>query len=485
MPTNETGRGLPYAVPEDDDPEIGRLIHSWRYRGAAVEWDDIIGHDPQKLRCRELVEKVNRSSEELRRLRLRVGAGLVISGPSGVGKSLMARALASALGRDVIAPPTSELNAETIRRLYSQLAKHGRPSVVLLDEAESLIGPDYHPALDPAAQGALLAALDGISIPGRGPITVAITTLPIEQLDEAAVRPGRLAPRLVLEPPSSEERRTLLERSVADLPLDGELDFDRLVERTAGWTGAELASAVEEACSRSLVDHNDALRQELLLEVIAERYVIEDLQEEGHDTTERLAVHEAGHALYAYLIFPGGVQSVSLRRHHGVTILAEHLEHELADAGHLRRLAEVGLAGQAAEVLTYGSAGLAAGLASDKYKATSLLLEVLRTQHPYDPVALEAGEASDRGSERMRAGWHAELEAMAAESYARVLRFLTPHRRAFLRFAALLQEASDRTLSGEELEAAIERVIPGSTDLYGEGPDAGAWRPHGPGPGRG
>jgi hypothetical protein len=93
---------------------------------------------------------------------------------------------------------------------------------------------------------------------------------------------------------------------------------------------------------------------------------------------------------------------------------------------------------------------------------------VLRTQHPYDPAALESGEASDRGSERMRSGWHAEVEAMAAAAYTRVLGKLTMHRHALRRFAELLQEAPDQTLSGEQLEAAIEAAIPGATDLYGE-----------------
>jgi SpoVK/Ycf46/Vps4 family AAA+-type ATPase len=475
MPRNEQHESLPFAIPEDDDAEMQGLIRSWRYRGPAVEWEEIVGHEPQKLRCQEVVEKLRRTPEDLTRLRLHVGAGLVISGPSGVGKSLLAQALATALGRDVVVPPTSELTPETVRRLYAQLGKGASPVVVLIDEAETLIGHIYNPVLDPSAQNALLAALDGISRPHAGPITVAVTTVPIEQLDDAAIRPGRLAPRLVLEPPSPDERRQLLERAIAGIPVRGELDMDRLVDRTADWTGAELASAVEEACSRSLVDHSDALRQDLLLEIIAERYVIVDPHEGDYDISERIAVHEAGHALYAYLVFPGGVQSVSLRRHHGTTTLNESLLHEMVDGSRIRRLAEVALAGQAAEVLAYGNAGRAAGNGSDKYKATELLFEFLRTQHPYDPAALESGESSDRGSERMRSGWHAEVEAIAAESYAEVLRFLTPHRRAFRRFAELLDDAPDQTLSGDDLEAAIEAVIPGVTDLYGERAAARDW----------
>src|SRR5680860_1472445 len=121
---------LPYAIPDGDDEEMARLIDSWRYRGPRVPWEAIVGHGPQITRCRELVEKLRRSPDELALLRIRVGAGLVISGPAGVGKSLMARALATALDRDVIVPPTGELTAATIRRLYAQLAKDDRPVLV-------------------------------------------------------------------------------------------------------------------------------------------------------------------------------------------------------------------------------------------------------------------------------------------------------------------------------------------------------------------
>jgi SpoVK/Ycf46/Vps4 family AAA+-type ATPase len=458
--TNDDLRDLPYEIPLGDDLEMLALIESWRYRGEHLSWDAIVGHRPQIRRCMELVEKLQRSPDELRRLRIRAGAGLVISGPAGVGKSLMARALANALGRDVIVPPTSELTAESIRRLYAQAAK-AEPSVILLDEAEAIIGVSWVAGADEQAKRAFLAALDGIERPDRSPITVALTTHALTELDDAAIRPGRLAPRLVLEAPTAAERDELLTRAIDGLPAQGAIDLDTLVERTAGWSGAELALAVEEACSRSLLDHSDALRQDLLLEVVAERYVVLDERDEDRLVSERMAIHEAGHALYAYLTWPDGLASVELRRDHGRTRLSDTRWDQVRDVRELRHLTEMSLAGEAAEYLCFGPDGRTAGGLCDKQQVSEYTSELLKISKPYASDALEAGAMSDRGSERMRAAWHAEIEALAAAAQQAVTSWITPHQRAIKRLAQALLDAPNRSLSGDALETAIDDAMHG------------------------
>jgi ATP-dependent Zn protease len=463
MTTEQGAHALPYLVPADGDAEMAALIDAWRYRGPAIGWDAVVGHAAQIERCLELVEKLHRSQEELAQLRLRTGAGLLICGPSGVGKTLLARALASALGREVIAPPTAELTPESIRRLYAELTRTEQAVVVLLDEAESIIAGPWQLHADESKRGAFLAALDGIQRPQRGPITVALTTDRLEQLDEAAIRPGRLAPRLLLEPPTAEERLVLLRRLADGLPVQGSLDLEQVVERTQGWTGAELAGAIEEACSRSLRDHSDALRQDLLLQVVAERYVIVD---EGDEDTradlERVALHEAGHALYAWLRWPGGLASVRIGPRDGSTELLPSVLSRFPDAQQLRHLAELALAGPAAELIAYGEHRVSNGGHRDKAHATELLIGVLEIEKPYAVDVLERGSDSDRGSERMRAGWHAELEARAMDAQASVIRLLAPHAKALRPLAEQLLEAPEGALSGEALEAAIDRALPGS-----------------------
>lgn len=191
--------------------------------------------------------------------------------------------------------------------------------------------------------------------------------------------------------------------------------------------------------------------------------------------SERLAVHEAGHALFGYLNFPGGVVSVELHRTSGHTQLDERLKRTIADGTGLHKLAEMALAGDVAELICYGQGGRTSGSESDKTRATELLLHLLQTRKPYVPAVLESGGMSGHSSERMRAGWHAELEALAAETHASVLRWLTPHAQALRDFARLLLEAPDQALSGDQLEAAIEACLPGAVSgLYGEAGDEAA-----------
>jgi ATP-dependent Zn protease len=447
---------LPFLISaEGNDDEMAALIESWRYRGEPTPWSAIVGHQAQIRRCQELVEKLNRTEEELGRLRIRVGAGLVITGPAGVGKTLLGRALASAAGRPVIVPPTAELTPALVTRLYAQLAK-AEPAVVILDEAEGVIGASWM-TTDAETRRALLAALDGVTKPQRGPITIALTTE--EGLDEAAIRPGRLAPRLVLSAPTAEERRILLQRATADLPTAGEIDLEVVVERTATWTGAELVMAVEEACTRSLIDHSDALRQDLLLEVIGERYVVDDARPFPPQLVESVAIHEAGHAVFGELTWPGQVAVMRIDAGSGNTRLDETGLNRPHDARELQLLAQMGLAGAAAEQLANGREATTEGDRSDRANATSHLIAALDIGRPYDLGTLEMGTASDRGSERMRAGQHAELEAAAQQARAEVLATLAPHLVTIRRLAQALLNAPDQTLSGDELQAALAHAF--------------------------
>ena len=132
MSADEAGR-LPFAIAADqDDAEMVALIESWRYRGPDVPWTAVVGHAPQIRRCREIVEALRRSEADLERLHIRLGKGIVLTGQPGTGKTTLAKAVASDVGRPVVTPPVSELTPGLIARLYAQLGR-SEPVIVVLD----------------------------------------------------------------------------------------------------------------------------------------------------------------------------------------------------------------------------------------------------------------------------------------------------------------------------------------------------------------
>jgi ATP-dependent Zn protease len=379
---------LPHLIDGDTpDAEVAALVESWRYRGAHVPWDAIVGHEPQIRRCQEVVEALHRTNEELDRLNIRLGRGLVLSGPAGVGKTLIARAIAGSIGRDVIAPPVAELTPGLIARLYAHLARI-EPSVVVLDEAERVVGHGFE--IDEDLVRAMCVALDGLERPNRAPITLALTTSSAFGLSTTATRPGRLSPRLELGHPSPEERAVLLERAVAGVPVQGEIAIPVLVERTAGWTGAELSVAIEEAMSRSLLDHTDALTSDNLLAVIAERYVITDPSPRRASMERTIALHEASHALFGFLLWPEDVEYLSLS---GIpsTRLRESFVDSLNDVTSYRNLAGFALAGLAGEIVVLGGEMVTSGASRDRGSATDYLLMSGTRRSPSNRTAWKAG----------------------------------------------------------------------------------------------
>jgi SpoVK/Ycf46/Vps4 family AAA+-type ATPase len=332
--------------------------------------------------------------------------------------------------------------------------------VVILDEAEAVIGKPGLKTTEGATLRALLAALDGIGRPERGPLTIALTTMPAWYMDAGATRAGRLAPRLELSEPSADERRLLFERAITGVPILGNIDLERLVARTGSWTGAEIAVAVEEAIGRSLIDRTDALRMDLLMEVIGERYVVADEAAGRGLDPEAAARHEAGHAIYASLLWPGRVTSVELNQTGGLTKLAdeEMLQHTAAG---MRSLAGVYLAGMASDFLLGGHAGLTSAAQSDREQATKLLRSVASVTSPFEPDVLEGDGEQPKGSERMRAAVAASLEREANALYIEVLRDLATRLSAVRSLAAAVLQSPGHNLAGSELTAAIEAALAG------------------------
>lgn len=443
---------------------IAELIERWAVHGA-TPWAAVVGHAPQVRRLQEIALRLALSDEERARLRLRVGAGLLLYGPPGTGKTLLARAFATAIDRPVIAPPTAELTPALLVALYDELANRP-PVVVVLDEADGLVAREAE-AEDLLLARALLSCIDGVRRPVDGPITIALTTLPPYRQSRAATRPGRLSPHLALDVPTPDDRHRLFARLIEGLPVIGSLDLEILVERTAGWSGAELAGVIEEAVGRSLRDGAPAqrgVRQALLLEVMAERFDVADPPDAADRDVELFSIHESGHALYARLTWgPGSVGVVKLDDDGGSTELAAHLVHRRRTTAEYRREAAMSLAGAVAEELLLGT--VSHGTEGDLGIATDRLARARLLGQPFDEEGLEAGTDSDRGADRMREARYRDIAREAELVRAEVRALLAPRRAALAALAAAVRDADRQTISGATLTDAIEAALATSTGV--------------------
>ncbi len=436
----------------------------------AERLDDVAGIDEVRGELLEVVRYL-RDPAPYRAVGAKPPRGVLLSGAPGLGKTLMAKALAGEADVPFFAASGSDFvelfvgnGARKIRALFKQCRK-AAPCILFIDELDALASSR---SANPSGGGdrehdqtlnAFLVEMDGLA--SRDGIVVIAATNRTDVLDPAVLRPGRFDRRVQVPRPDAKGREKILRVHTRNVPLAADVDLAALGAGTIGMSGADLANLVNEAALHAARQGHtqvaaasfDYAQDRVLVGVPRESSSMHE------DDRHVAAVHEAGHALVAMrckhadrvarvTIVPHGEAAgfvLRLPDRDRVVISRDRLEDDLA----------IALGGRAAEELVFGDGSATTGAASDLQRATQVCREMAGRFGMFPETGLMTYLGQEMSPQAM-AALDDTVRSRLEQAYARACRVLNDERDALHRIADRLMEVG--TIDGTEALALADGI---------------------------
>ncbi|MBR3136213.1 MAG: ATP-dependent zinc metalloprotease FtsH [Clostridia bacterium] len=436
-----------------------------------IRFSDVEGVDEAEESLQEIVDYLENPAK-YREIGASMPKGVLLVGPPGTGKTMLAKAVAGEANVPFFSMSGSEfvemfvgMGASKVRDLFRQ-AKEKAPCIVFIDEIDAIgqkRSAGQYGGNDEREQtlNQLLTEMDGFD-GSNGVIILAATNRP-ESLDPALTRPGRFDRRVPVDLPDLKGREAILKVHAKKIKVADDVDFLQVARMASGASGAELANIVNEAALRAVRDGRDFATQADLEESI--EVVIAGYQKKNAILTDQekkiVAYHEIGHALVAAKQTNSApVQKITIIPRTsgalGYTLQVENDDHYLMNKQELENKIATFTGGRAAEELVFGS--ITTGAANDIEQATKLARAMITRygmSEDFDMVAMETvtnqylgGDTSLACSAETQSRIDEQVVELVRKQHEKALNILKDNRGKLDQLASYLYE--HETITGEE-----------------------------------
>jgi cell division protease FtsH len=358
-----------------------------------VKLDDIkaLG-DEVKQEVNEIIELMNLNNEDLSRLGGKAPRGALITGSPGVGKTLLAKAIANETKCSFISASGSSFGGiiqgagvQDVKKIF-EIAKKNQPCIIFIDEFDSIgkkRGEGFNSRDVDTTLNELLVQLDGFD--DREEILVLAATNYVEKLDPAVSRAGRFDRHIVVPLPDYKGRLELLDFYIEKIRAVDELDLEVIAHHTTGFSGADIANLVNEATLIAARTKEDAVGQKHFDEakdklILGHKLSIEMNEEEKIQT----AFHEAGHTVVSMKLLDKGhdpAKKVSILprgKALGVTMYAPDEEKYSHSKEKMESQISSLYGGRIAEIMAFGKNKITTGASNDYKVATQYAEQMIK-----------------------------------------------------------------------------------------------------------
>ncbi|MBS5036284.1 MAG: ATP-dependent zinc metalloprotease FtsH [Dialister sp.] len=443
-----------------------------------IKFSDVAGEDEAKDSLQEVVEYLH-DPTKYRDIGAKMPKGILLVGPPGTGKTMLAKAVAGESEVPFFSISGSEfvemfvgMGAAKVRDLFKQ-AKEKAPCIVFIDEIDAIGKKRGGAALggnDEREQtlNQLLTEMDGFE-DNAGVIILAATNRP-ESLDPALTRPGRFDRQVPVTLPDLQGRVAILKVHAAKIKTAPSIDYDKVARMASGASGAELANIVNEAALRAVRDHRPYATQEDMEESI--EVVIAGYQKKHAILTDKekciVSYHEIGHALVAALASHSApVQKITIIPRTsgalGYTMQVEQGNHYLMNKEEMLDQIATLTGGRAAEEVVFGTS--TNGASNDIEKATRLARAMITRYGMSDEfgmVAMEnvtnqylGGDTTLACSPETQARIDKAVSDLIKTQHEKARQLLEEHRKKLDELAKYLYEKE--TITGEQFMEILEK----------------------------